>query len=59
MLGIFPFLKCVKYLEQLLRYVSQTFSNHHFDRRFIPFQLYLFINGLIFGTHSGYDSISP
>ena len=39
-------------------FCSDFFQSSIFDAKFIPFQLYLFINGLIFETFSRCDSVS-
>ena len=40
-------------------FLSNFFQSSIFDKYFIPFQLYLFINVLIFETLSGFHLISP
>ena len=58
-LDIFPFLFQLKHEEQTLNNFTQTFSSHIFlTDTFFPFQLYLFIKGLVFHISGEFFPIS-
>ena len=47
-------------LKTIVRLIfTNVFQSFIFDRQFILFHLYLFLNSLIFETLSGCNSISP